>query len=120
MRRLADLIARNAERLARLEVNDSGKLYREMIGQLNGLGGWYQYYAGLADKLEGRQIPSPNPNYLVYTRREPVGRGRRDHPLELPAAADDLEAGAGPGGRAARWWSSRPSTRRSPPWGSPS
>ena len=44
-----------------------------MIGQLNGLGGWYQYYAGLADKLEGRQIPSPNPNYLVYTRREPVG-----------------------------------------------
>src|ERR1700750_1897473 len=73
IRRLADLVAANAERLARLEVNDSGKLYREMIGQLNGLGGWYQYYAGLADKLEGRQIPSPNPNYLVYTRREPVG-----------------------------------------------
>jgi aldehyde dehydrogenase (NAD+) len=73
MRRLADLIAANAERLARLEVNDSGKLYREMIGQLNGLGGWYQYFAGLADKIEGRQIPSPNPGYLVYTRREPVG-----------------------------------------------
>src|SRR6201996_88115 len=73
MRRLADLVAANAERLARLEVNDSGKLYREMIGQLNGLGGWYQYFAGLADKIEGRQIPSPSPNYLVYTRREPVG-----------------------------------------------
>ncbi len=63
----------NAERLARLEVQDSGKLYREMIGQLNGLGSWYHYYAGLADKIEGRQIPAPNPNYLVYTRREPVG-----------------------------------------------
>ena len=73
MRRLGDLIAENAERLARLEVNDSGKLYREMIGQLNGLGGWFHYYAGIADKLEGRQIPSPNPNFLVYTRREPVG-----------------------------------------------
>jgi aldehyde dehydrogenase (NAD+) len=73
MRRLADLVAANADRLARLEVNDSGKLYREMIGQLNGLGGWYQYFAGLADKIEGRQIPSPNPGYLVYTRREPVG-----------------------------------------------
>jgi acyl-CoA reductase-like NAD-dependent aldehyde dehydrogenase len=73
MRRLADLIAENADRLARLEVADSGKLYREMIGQLGGLGSWYHYYAGLADKLEGRQIPSPNPNYLVYTRREPVG-----------------------------------------------
>ena len=73
LRRLADLVAANADRLARLEVNDSGKLYREMIGQLNALGGWYQYFAGLADKIEGRQIPSPNPNYLIYTRREPVG-----------------------------------------------
>src|SRR4051812_36506386 len=60
MRRLADLISENAERLARLEVADSGKLYREMIGQLGGVGGWYHYFAGLADKLEGRQIPSPN------------------------------------------------------------
>jgi len=73
LRKLGDVVAENAERLARLEVNDSGKLYREMIGQLNGLGSWYHYYAGLADKIEGRQIPSPNPNYLVYTRREPVG-----------------------------------------------
>jgi acyl-CoA reductase-like NAD-dependent aldehyde dehydrogenase len=73
LRRLGDLIGEHAERLARLEVNDSGKLYREMIGQLTGLGGWYHYFAGLADKIEGRQIPAPNPDYLVYTRREPVG-----------------------------------------------
>ena len=73
LHRLGDLVTENAERLARLEVNDSGKLYREMIGQLGALGSWYHYFAGLADKIEGRQIPSPNPNYLVYTRREPVG-----------------------------------------------
>jgi len=73
MRRLADLIAGDAERLARMEVSDSGKLFREMIGQLNVLGGWYTYFAGLADKLEGRQVPAPSPDYLVYTRREPVG-----------------------------------------------
>jgi aldehyde dehydrogenase (NAD+) len=73
LRRLGDLIGENAERLARLEVNDSGKLYREMIGQLTGIGTWFHYYAGLADKIEGKQIPAGNPNYLVYTRREPVG-----------------------------------------------
>ncbi|MFG1643075.1 aldehyde dehydrogenase [Amycolatopsis sp. NPDC049252] len=73
MRRLGDLVGEHAERLARLEVNDSGKLYREMLGQLTALGGWYHYYAGLADKIEGRQIPAPNPDYLVYTRREPAG-----------------------------------------------
>jgi aldehyde dehydrogenase (NAD+) len=44
-----------------------------MIGQMSALPAWYHYFAGLADKLEGRQIPAPNPNYLVYTRREPVG-----------------------------------------------
>jgi acyl-CoA reductase-like NAD-dependent aldehyde dehydrogenase len=44
-----------------------------MHAQMTAMAGWYHYYAGLADKLEGRQIPSPNPNYLVYTRREPVG-----------------------------------------------
>ena len=73
LRRLADLVTENAERLARLEVNDSGKLYREMLGQLQGLGGWYHYYAGIAQTIQGAQIPAPNPNYLVYTRREPVG-----------------------------------------------
>jgi acyl-CoA reductase-like NAD-dependent aldehyde dehydrogenase len=73
LRRLADLITDHSERLAELEVNDSGKLYREMIGQTKGLGGWYLYFAGVADKLEGRQVPTPNPDYLVYTRREPVG-----------------------------------------------
>ncbi len=73
LRRLADLISDNAERLAELEVYDSGKLLREMLGQTRALGGWYLYYAGLADKLEGRQIPAPNPDYLVYTRRSSSG-----------------------------------------------
>ena len=73
IRNLADLIGENAERLARVEVRDSGKLYREMIGQLQYLPQWYYYFSGLADKIEGRLIPSDKPNYLLYTRREPVG-----------------------------------------------
>jgi len=73
MQRLGDLIAADAERLTRLEVADSGKLYREMIGQTRYLPEWYYYFSGLADKIEGRAIPSDRQNYLVYTRREPVG-----------------------------------------------
>jgi acyl-CoA reductase-like NAD-dependent aldehyde dehydrogenase len=71
--RLGDLVSANAERLARLEVNDSGKLYREILSRLNAIGGWSHYNAGFADKIEGWQIPSPNPNFLVHTRRDPVG-----------------------------------------------
>ncbi|MCE0762103.1 aldehyde dehydrogenase [Pseudonocardia kujensis] len=73
LRNLAAQIARDTQRLAAFEVNDSGKLHREMLGQMTGLASWYDYFAGIADKLEGRQIPTPNPNFLVYTRRMPVG-----------------------------------------------
>ena len=73
MRACGDAIAANAERLARLEVQDSGKLLREMLGQLKALPQWYYYFSGLADKLEGRTIPPVNANYFAYTLREPVG-----------------------------------------------
>ncbi len=73
LRRVAAGIAANAERLAVLEVNDSGKLLREMRGQLTALPQWYYYFAGLADKLEGRTVPPVNRNYFAYTTREPVG-----------------------------------------------
>ena len=73
LRSCADAIARNGERLARLEVQDSGKLLREMLGQLKALPQWYYYFSGLADKIEGRTIPAVNANYFGFTRREPVG-----------------------------------------------
>src|SRR3954451_3062124 len=73
MRACGDAIAANAERLARLEVQDSGKLLREMLGQLKSLPQWYYYFSGLADKLEGRTIQPVNANYFAYTLREPVG-----------------------------------------------
>jgi aldehyde dehydrogenase (NAD+) len=73
MRRLGDLVARDAERLALLETRDSGKLLREMAGQLAYIPQWFYYYSGLADKLEGSSIPSDKPNFFAYTRREPVG-----------------------------------------------
>jgi (Z)-2-((N-methylformamido)methylene)-5-hydroxybutyrolactone dehydrogenase len=73
LRRLGDLIVNNAQRLAEIETRDSGKLLREMGGQLTALPEWCYYFAGLADKVEGRVIPSDKSNYLIYTRREPVG-----------------------------------------------
>jgi aldehyde dehydrogenase (NAD+) len=73
MRACAAAIEANADRLALLEVRDSGKLLREMSGQMRALPQWFFYFSGLADKLEGRTIPPANPNYFGYTRREPVG-----------------------------------------------
>src|ERR1019366_3091679 len=73
LRRLGDLIARDAEKLATLEVRDNGKLLAELGGQLRYLPQWYYYYGGLADKIEGAVIPIDKPDMLNFTRHEPVG-----------------------------------------------
>lgn len=73
MRRLGDLIARDAERLAGIEVRDNGKLLSEMRGQLGYLPQWYYYFGGLADKIEGAVVPVDKPDMLAFTRYEPLG-----------------------------------------------
>jgi (Z)-2-((N-methylformamido)methylene)-5-hydroxybutyrolactone dehydrogenase len=73
LRRLGDLIAQNAEHLARVESRDNGKLYREMLAQAKYLPEWFYYFAGAADKLQGDVIPSERPNFFIYTRHEPIG-----------------------------------------------
>jgi (Z)-2-((N-methylformamido)methylene)-5-hydroxybutyrolactone dehydrogenase len=73
MRRLGALIARDAQALAEVETRDNGKLLREMLGQLQYLPKWLDYFAGIADKLEGEMIPSDRPNFMIYTRHEPAG-----------------------------------------------
>ncbi|WP_231379349.1 aldehyde dehydrogenase [Candidatus Solirubrobacter pratensis] len=73
MRRLAELIAVNAERIAVVETTDNGKLIREMEGQLRGLADYYHYFAGAADKIHGETLPPDRPNFFIYTLREPVG-----------------------------------------------
>ncbi|MFE6158371.1 aldehyde dehydrogenase [Streptomyces sp. NPDC056486] len=73
LRRLGDLIAENAEDLARMESRDNGKLLREMRGQLATLPEYFYYYAGLADKIHGDFIPTSDRQVLNYTAREPLG-----------------------------------------------
>lgn len=73
MRRLAALIARDAERLAAIESRDNGKLVREMRGQWQYIPAWFEYYAGVAELVEGAVLPSDRSNFLVFTRKEPVG-----------------------------------------------
>jgi (Z)-2-((N-methylformamido)methylene)-5-hydroxybutyrolactone dehydrogenase len=72
MRRLGDLIARDADKIAAIEVQDNGKLISEMAGQLKYTPHWYYYYGGLADKIEGSVIPTDK-DAFNYTRHEPLG-----------------------------------------------
>lgn len=73
LRRLGDIVARDATELARMESRSNGRLIREMEPMWLHMPEWLHYFAGLIDKLEGRVIPSPVPNHFVYTQHEPLG-----------------------------------------------
>ena len=73
MRKLGDLIARDAERMARIESMDNGKLLREMLGQWKYLPEWMYYFAGQATQSQGEVLPSDRPNFIAFTRKEPIG-----------------------------------------------
>jgi acyl-CoA reductase-like NAD-dependent aldehyde dehydrogenase len=71
--RLADAIDADAERLAALETRENGKLHREMVAQMKLVPKWLRYFAGMADKIEGRTIPLDRQSIVNYTVREPLG-----------------------------------------------
>jgi len=73
LHRLADLVEKNADELARLESLDNGKPYNvAKHADLPLSIACYRYYAGWADKIHGKTIPIAG-NYFCYTRHEPVG-----------------------------------------------
>ncbi len=73
MRALGDSLARDAEDLAVLETRDNGKIIRETSAQTAALSSYLDYFAGVADKIHGEQLPNPSPDFLVYTEKVPVG-----------------------------------------------
>jgi (Z)-2-((N-methylformamido)methylene)-5-hydroxybutyrolactone dehydrogenase len=73
LRRLGDLVGERAGELAEIETRDNGKLYRETRGQLGRVPEFLYYFAGLADKIEGKVIPGAKKELLNYTLREPLG-----------------------------------------------
>jgi len=71
--KLADLVEKHADELARLEALDNGKPYSVAKAADLALSiASYRYYAGWADKVHGKTIPVAG-NYFNYTKLEPVG-----------------------------------------------
>lgn len=71
--RLGDLLEENAQRLGEIETRDTGKIIRETAGQIRYMAQYYRYFAGLADKLEGRHLPIDKPDMDVTLQRVPIG-----------------------------------------------
>src|SRR5436309_5401796 len=70
--KLTGLVRENSDELARLETMNEGKTLRESKGDVAWAARAFEYFAGLADKIEGETIPVP-PKRLNYTLKEPLG-----------------------------------------------
>ena len=57
LRAIGDQLRANAEMLGEIETIDTGKLFRETKKQAIYIAEYYDYYAGLADKVEGTVLP---------------------------------------------------------------
>jgi len=73
LRLIGEQLRANAEHLGKIETIDTGKLYRETKTQANYIAEYYDYFAGLADKVEGTVVPIDKPDMQVTTTRIPIG-----------------------------------------------
>ncbi len=96
--RVATLIRREAQDLAETESRDNGKPLRQAKTDVEVAARYFEFYAGVADKLMGHTIPVA-PGILDYTLREPIGISGQivpwNYPIQIGArgAAPALAAG---------------------------
>ena len=73
LRRVADLLVRDKEEIARVETLDTGKTLGESRIDVDDVTAVFRYYADLADKDPGRIIDTGRPNVVSRVVHEPVG-----------------------------------------------
>lgn len=81
--RVAARLRRDAERFAAVETLDSGKPLAESRGDVETAAYYFEYYAGMADKLQGDSIPLGQ-DFMSFTLHEPVGVTSHIIPWNFP------------------------------------
>ncbi|WP_417551782.1 betaine-aldehyde dehydrogenase [Marinomonas fungiae] len=87
LKRAADLLREHNEEIAKLEVLDTGKPLQEaIVVDIQTGADVIEYYAGLADKIQG-DFQDLNADSFYYTRREPLGVcagiGAWNYPIQI-------------------------------------
>ncbi len=83
MNRMAQMIRDRAEDLAQLESRDNGKPLRQARTDVQVSARYFEFFAGVADKIMGNTIPL-SPGLLDFTIREPIGVSAQIIPWNYP------------------------------------
>lgn len=83
MIRIAHVLRDRAEELATLESQDNGKPLRQARTDVQVAARYFEFFAGIADKIMGSTIPL-GPGFLDFTVREPIGVSAQIVPWNYP------------------------------------
>ncbi|MEW2812451.1 aldehyde dehydrogenase family protein [Streptomyces massasporeus] len=83
LHRIAEGIRREGDWLARLECQDVGKPLRQAKADVESAARYFEFYAGIADKLGGSTVPL-GAGLIDYTLREPIGVSGQIIPFNYP------------------------------------
>ncbi len=72
LNRISGALRDDVDRLALLETLDNGKPLQQARNDIETAARYFEFYAGLADKMQGETIPLSD-DYVSYTRHEPFG-----------------------------------------------
>src|SRR5580765_1093415 len=83
MQRVAAMLRDRSEELADLESRDNGKPLKQARTDVQVAARYFEFFAGIADKIMGNTIPL-GPGYLDFTVREPIGVSAQIVPWNYP------------------------------------
>jgi aldehyde dehydrogenase (NAD+) len=81
--RIAQALRDRVEELATLESRDNGKPLRQARTDVQVAARYFEFFAGVADKIMGNTIPL-GPGFLDFTVREPIGISAQIVPWNYP------------------------------------
>ena len=84
--KIRDLLIKEKDRLAKLEVKEMGKVYKEAVGDVQEAIDIFEYMAGEGRRLFGRTTPSELKNKFNATIRIPIGVVGLITPWNFPIA----------------------------------
>ncbi len=86
LRRMADWIEADLDRLTAIEVRDNGKPVPEARWDIEDAAGCFRFYAGLAEGLDGQAqaVALPTKAFMSEVRRSPVGVAGQITPWNYP------------------------------------
>ena len=86
MRRIAQLVRRDGDALAKIVVREQGKPILEAEGEVGGAAEFFDYYAEFARRIQGEILPSDFAQEQIWVQRVPIGVVAGIIPWNYPAA----------------------------------